>query len=395
VPGHAGKLYFDESDVRIPGIGWEGEVIAATKIQRAFRDYRERKAANRFENGDELMSFTRTFTGAYAFGLTTSSVNLELRRMNVVTVQQFVLAKLAQRAMEGRKPKSGAAAIKIQRWWRRSESKRLRQRKFRHPHLQEDDNCTFVLQSSRDSVAAMRHRKACAVRLSTFFLRLFKQWKLRDRASRMIARAFRLFRVQRTYCMRKRDRRLEQLKQMEIEREQQLLETAVGRNNAALTIYYHWLRYKAQKVVNAIEAHRQPAVAGNSGVSNKFQKEAATIQRFWRASVARMEATAKAKSRADAKTRKLLRERVAANAVAIQTSFRSFLAKRELESRREQMRQNRELAAVKIQKAVRRWLASNEAWQLRISQMSMFKELQRLRRAAAARNKAMLQSSYE
>lgn len=381
------KLFFDSSDVRVLGIGWAGEVHAAIKIQRGFRRFLRRRVAENADEDDPL-----AIPSACLFATVSSmySSASDVRRSAAVVVQRFIDAKLSAQLVDARRPKANMAGVKVQRWWR-CIARHLRRSASRHHHLAEDECCVFVAPSGTSADVA-RRRKAAAVKLSTFFLKLYRRWKKRDAAARRIARAFRLFRVQRTYCGRKRERRLQAIKDKEFQQEQLILHTAVRRRQAALTIYYYWLRYRAQKVVTALETHSKE-VRGHEELQpidkNVQAREATVIQSFWRASVARME-TARARQAAQ-KTGVLAkqRERLVASAVTIQSTFRSCWARRELAVRREQVRRNTHVAALRIQKAVRRWLASNEAWQLRVSQLSMFKELQRMRKVATARHASL------
>ena len=396
IAGNASKLYFDNRDVRICGAGWAGESEAAATIQRAFRRYRWKKSRRTVVGNGSGNGASECVANTRGTSLVTKKVVTDKeaaiaddassspRTTAVSLIQALMMAKCSAILVDSKRPKPHSAVLLIQAWWRRM-MRSLRRRTSRYDHLAEDANCESLLVNIDVNLA--RRRKASAIRISTFFLRLYRRWRLRDDSSSRIARAFRLFRIQRTYCTRKRERRLLREKRAAEEEEQAFTQAAVRRHQAGLTIYYYLLRFRAQKVLRALDSRRDAFLASPAEQADAREQQAFVIQRFWRASLGRLQLSRARVARTEKIREMREQDRLVYSAVSIQTAFRGYWAKREVEIQREKLRADKAVAALVIQKAVRRWLATNEAWQLRVSQLSMFKELQRLRRAASARSK--------
>ena len=339
---------------------WRGDAGSATVIQCAFRRHRAVRAmlAKRAER-------TRLLTQRE-----------DQRRLveRVSLVQRFVRARGGSFVCSRKEPHKLVAAVRIQRWWRLWSAIPITvANRLHREYLLEEGLASIHGLRIGHSEQEARVRKQAAVRLSTWVKRHHDRRRRNNQAQRTLVRAWRHYLCQRAYCIKKYTRRLELARLAAAELDRLSVLEDVRRSNAALVIQHVYLQYRLRTLVQRLdraceEVRRQPDRAHNAGI----------LQRFWRTSLAHLEAMRGRRIAANLKSRTSEEERLMSAAIRVQTLYRQVLAKRRSRQVRDRIQRDRDFAATVIQRNVRMWLATRCTDEIRLGNLSMYREFRRL-----------------
>ncbi|CUG91664.1 IQ calmodulin-binding protein, putative [Bodo saltans] len=231
---------------------------------------------------------------------------------------------------------------------------------------------------------ALRKRKQAALRIAAWAARILRRRaarrKLENDSANTIARAFRTYKLQRTYFLRRRQRALSLQRNADLARMRAYEEFKSRRRAAALQILFWYQEIKCRALLKKLDSV-------NHMIRSRPDRDANArrIQHFWTVARERLRFLELHKTQVEKRQRTIQQERIRRAAVKIQGQFRCYQRRNELAMRRDALHADRTLAAIVIQKHVRRWLAKNTFWQEKISKLSMFRELQRLRQKERVR----------
>lgn len=236
----------------------------------------------------------------------------------------------------------------------------------------------IVLPNTSATADTLRKRKQAAVLVANWSARILRRRaarrRLEDHCASVIARSFRMFKLQRSYFNRRHARAEEARKQEEIARmvEEELVQSR--RRAAALQILYWFQELKCKALLRKLDNV-------SAMINNRPDRDANArrIQQFWIVARQRMLFLRMSNAQDEQRRNVVQQERIRNAVVKIQGHFRRHQHRHDIEMRRKAFQANRSLAATVIQKYVRKWLAKNIYWQEKITKLSMFRELQKLR----------------
>ena len=221
----------------------------------------------------------------------------------------------------------------------------------------------------------LRHRKRTAERISAWTRLQYDRRQRNASAQRTIARAWRRFLASRTYYLRRHERRVAEAAAEAKAAEERARRLEQRKFDAGLVILYYYLKYRVRTLTSRIDA-----ICDEVRARPDRAESARALQRFWRASVARIRALKAARIRAKGLERSLAEEQLLMAAVKAQSLYRALLARRRVAERRRRIAADEAYAAGVIQRNVRAFLAKLRADEERLGHLSMFKEYRRLMR---------------
>jgi hypothetical protein len=373
------KLFFDDRDSKPPPqeylCRWAGDTESITLVQAHLRCI----LAKRFIAVTLQQKEARRI----------EELRVAETERAIVVVQRFCEAQASLSLLLRRIPRKIQAARNIQKWWRHGIlSGKLKWRNA--DYLDEDDALASFVPTCISALAAeqSRRRKNAALKIASWAARLLRRRReVRAKIHRavfVIIRAFRLFKLKRIYFLRKREKiaRLKLLMDEELQkaREQEM----TRRREAALVIYYFYLRYRSRSILQHIDA----IFSKIKGQPDRSEA-ARTIQNFWWISRTRLQLERARRFSLEIREVTAREETIIYAATVIQTKFRQYSKRYVLNQRRELYKQNRNAAAIVIQTMWRKILAKDLLWGEKMRKLSMYKELLRLRQIERTRASAV------
>ena len=362
-----GGLVCDEVETRAHKEFWFGDREAATRIQRAWLIHRCRRRYVALRQ--RVLQYQR------------ERVNYERREDASKVVSAYCCFAVAVRTAKATCDRQQGAVVRMQRQWRFRST-------LPTAHAHEDD-----IYCSQFSYEEMCRRKEAALKLASWgseALRAKSRRRLqrrRERAAVRIQSVWRGMLARLAYQERLSENRR---RVQEAKEKQQAAIQAQRRVEALLTQFEHsWWKVQYASTAERIERHvERVRIEGQSPTVLRRQARmvaAEKIQRVWRQWHARCARASLAIRCRAAKDNKLETELQNCSAVTVQKVFRGYqsrlkcLPAAEAKAiRAKYLETQRWIAAVKIQRCVRGWLARCAALRLRVVSTSMFQELLKL-----------------